>query len=407
MIYKLNKIIKFCFCILLFFGLFISWVSSCKNKKDNKPAPPSSQSNPLKEGDLNTIKLTEKAVERLGIKTVEVTSQDMNNSRFFSAEVIPAPGKMITVTAPVAGTFLSSQNGTQLVAGQQVAKGQQIGRLVILPSERDLLSVQADLAQKEIQHNTASEKLKRNKLLYEERAGSLRAVQEAEGELAAVAAQLKVARNRLQLLKGNTTQALADKMSTLNIEAPISGIIQKIYSSTSQVLATAAPIVDIVSLENLWIRVPVYAGDQDQVNAKQKAYVRGLSETGTSGDPVEAEPVSGPQTSDPLSTSVDLYYIITGTNKGNFRPGQKVSITLSFKATSTALVVPYAAILYDIQGGTWLYENTAPLTYIRRRVEISRVTDGMAILKQGPATGTKVVTDGAAELFGTEFGGGK
>ncbi|MCW3079196.1 efflux RND transporter periplasmic adaptor subunit [Segetibacter sp.] len=381
-------------------------VASCGGKKEEKPKPPATQSNPVKEGDLNTISLTDKAVERLGIKTFEVVDQFVGNSRAFSGEVVATPGKIITVTAPVAGQLMASRNGTQLAPGQQVTKGQQIARLVILPSERDLLSVQADVTQREIQYNTAVEKVKRNTLLFEEQAGSLRAKQEAEAELAGIAAQLRVARNRLQLLKGNTSQALADRMSTLNLEAPISGVIQKVYSSTSQVLATAAPIVDIVSLQTLWIRVPVYAGDEAQINARENAFVRGLSDAGSSDNAVVARPVTGPQTSDPLSTSIDLYYEVDN-SKGNFRPGQRISVTLPYKGTQSALVVPYSAILYDISGGTWVYENTAPRTFIRRRVNVSRVANGMAILQQGLAIGTKVVTDGAAELFGTEFGGGK
>ncbi len=72
-----------------------------------------------------------------------------------------------------------------------------------------------------------------------------------------------------------------------------------------------------------------------------------------------------------------------------------------------AMVIPYSAILYDIHGGTWVYENTSPNVFVRRRVELKNVQDGKAILIRGPAAGTKVVTVGAAEIFGTEFGGGK
>ena len=72
-----------------------------------------------------------------------------------------------------------------------------------------------------------------------------------------------------------------------------------------------------------------------------------------------------------------------------------------------ANVIPFSAILYDIHGGTWVYENPSPNTFIRKRVELKTVTDGKAILVRGPAPGTKIVTVGAAELFGTEFGGGK
>ena len=63
--------------------------------------------------------------------------------------------------------------------------------------------------------------------------------------------------------------------------------------------------------------------------------------------------------------------------------------------------------MYDIDGGTWVYVQKAPYTYVRQRVEVRYVENGRAILRRGPAPGTKVVTDGAEEVFGTEFGYGK
>jgi hypothetical protein len=65
------------------------------------------------------------------------------------------------------------------------------------------------------------------------------------------------------------------------------------------------------------------------------------------------------------------------------------------------------AVPHDIHGGTWVYENIAPQQYARRRVEVRRVVKSLAVLVRGPTVGAKVVTAGAAELFGTEFGTGK
>ena len=44
---------------------------------------------------------------------------------------------------------------------------------------------------------------------------------------------------------------------------------------------------------------------------------------------------------------------------------------------------------------------------MRRPVEVRDVVDRVAVLARGPAPGTRIVTAGAAELFGTEFGPGK
>ena len=82
-------------------------------------------------------------------------------------------------------------------------------------------------------------------------------------------------------------------------------------------------------------------------------------------------------------------------------------IAVALKSSEESLVVPWSAILHDLNGGTWVYENVSPQVYARRRVEVRLVMDGLAILTRGLAPGVKVVSVGAAEIFGTEFGTGK
>jgi RND family efflux transporter MFP subunit len=257
-----------------------------------------------------------------------------------------------------------------------------------------------------VQYNVAVEKLKRAEQLLKDKAGSLRVKQEAEAEVANVTAALRVAQARVELLKGNVSQGAADKLSTLTIESPISGVIQKVYSAPSQVVGPASPVFDIASLSPVWVRVAVYAGDLQSIEKKKPATVRSLSDFSGSENFAVASPVDGPTTADPLTSSADVFYSLA--NKEEiFRPGQKVSATIPLKQNQSVSVVPYSAILYDIHGGTWVYENPQPLVFIRRRVELDYVDQNLAVLKRGPASGTKVVTVGAAELFGTEFGGGK
>jgi RND family efflux transporter MFP subunit len=385
---------------ILLSAVLIYLMGCNSGKTETKPVSPASQSNPVKETELNTITLTEKAVQRLGIQTSAVVETSVSNSRLFSGEIVPVPGKMITVTAPVAGTLMAS--GNNITAGSKVVKGQQLFRLLIMPSE-NLISAQEELAQRQVQYNTSLEKVKRTSRMYEEKSGSLRAKQEAEAELAGINAQLRVARGRVELLRGNPSAATS-RLSTMNMEAPISGTVLKLYSSPSQVLSASAPIVDIVSLNPLWVRVPLYAGDESRIQNGGAAIIQNLS--GGSGNTMRAKAVTGPQTSDPLATSIDLFYEIDN-SKGDFRPGQKVSVTLPFSGTATGIIIPFSAIVYDIHGGTWVYTNPSPNTYVRQRVELQTVIDGKAVMTRGPKAGTKIVTVGAAELFGTEFGGGK
>jgi hypothetical protein len=69
-------------------------------------------------------------------------------------------------------------------------------------------------------------------------------------------------------------------------------------------------------------------------------------------------------------------------------------------------IVPYASVLYDLTGGTWIYVHTDPMTFVREAVKIDTIQGENAYLKDGPAPGTKVLAAGVPQVFGTEVGVG-
>jgi hypothetical protein len=71
--------------------------------------------------------------------------------------------------------------------------------------------------------------------------------------------------------------------------------------------------------------------------------------------------------------------------------------------TGVREVIPYSAVVYDTDGSTWTYANTAARTYVRQPITIAAIQGNVAVLSAGPPVGTAVVTVGAAELLGTEY----
>ena len=67
-------------------------------------------------------------------------------------------------------------------------------------------------------------------------------------------------------------------------------------------------------------------------------------------------------------------------------------------------VIPYAAVLYGLNGETWAYTNPEPLVFVRQSIVIDHIEGDSAFLSDGPDTGTAVVTIGVAELYGAEVG---
>ncbi len=65
-------------------------------------------------------------------------------------------------------------------------------------------------------------------------------------------------------------------------------------------------------------------------------------------------------------------------------------------------VIPYAAIIYDTEGATWVYLNPEPLTFVRHPITVDDIKGDQAFLSDPLPAGSAVVTVGVAELYGAE-----
>lgn len=77
------------------------------------------------------------------------------------------------------------------------------------------------------------------------------------------------------------------------------------------------------------------------------------------------------------------------------------------KGTPEKLEAPYNGLLYDANGGEWVFVSPATNVFVRAPVKVDSIVGEKVHYTKGPPAGTKIVTMGAAELFGIEFGVGK
>ena len=352
------------------------------------------------ESSLTTITLTADAEKRLGIETAAVEQKGVIRTRTVGGEVMAAGGAESTITAPFAGTLEASDANASV--GSTVRKGTTIFRLVpFAATERDA-RIEAERAVGEAtgRQEMAARKSERATKLAQDGAGSRRAAEEAQAELAVANAALKAARDRLTLASGgvNASGAIA-------LVAAYDGLLRAVHAGPGQTVAAGAPIADLVRLDTVWIRVPLYAGDIGNIDRSAAARVLPLGAGDTDAGSV-ARPIAAPPSADASTAAVDLHFSLANAG-GSLRPGQRVSVRLPLTGEASSLVVPQAALLHDAFGGTWVYEARGQHVFVRRRVSVIDMVGTMAVLDHGPAPGTRVVTAGAAELFGTEFGVGK
>jgi hypothetical protein len=80
--------------------------------------------------------------------------------------------------------------------------------------------------------------------------------------------------------------------------------------------------------------------------------------------------------------------------------------TVAVAGSGAHMSIPYAAVVYDAQGQTWAYVAQQPLVYQRAQITVQEIDGDVARISAGPASGSQVVTTGAAELYGAEIGVG-
>jgi hypothetical protein len=155
------------------------------------------------------------------------------------------------------------------------------------------------------------------------------------------------------------------------------------------------------------VRVALNRNDLGKVNRVQQARVVGMDHDESDlGDSADLDEVSTNTVGSDDEDEPNLQYTVKG-GKAKMVAGQRVFVELPLSGKVQRSVVPYEAVIYDLQGETWVYTNPAPLTYVRHQVKVDYIDGENAVLAQAPPMGTKVVSVGVAELFGTEFGIGK
>jgi len=298
------------------------------------------------EDTLARIVLAGEAEQRLGIAVVPVERRSLPRRRRTGGDVV------VPMRLPASG-------------GRAVVVGPALGAADRLRAADTLLAADEAVARARVDVQMANATLARAERVLRAEATSVRSVEEARARLAAAKVTLETAEARRKTLA----------------EATFGGG------------------------DSVWIRVPVWAGDVPRVARARPAMVAGLGESPGAVGRV-ATPVDGPRAGNADAATVDLFYAVDNRD-GALQSGERVVVTLELQEADDMLVAPWSAIVVDVHGGEWLYEQVAPHTFVRRRVQVRWVVDESAALASGPPPGTTVVASGAAELFGVEFGAGK
>jgi RND family efflux transporter MFP subunit len=374
----------------------------------SKPAPAANVAKVVKEESLTTVTLTEEAESRLGVRTAPVVRKEHRRSRFYGGEAMIPVGRSSVVSAPLSGAVKAPADGLKQI-GRSLKKGDTVLLLSPLLTPEARTTLAASTVDAEGQENNAKSQLEaatialeRARSLFQKEAGSRRSFDEAQATYDVVVKTLEAATARRAVLAKVAGEMQNGTAASFPIQAPDDGMLRNLSALPGQIVPAGGALFEIADLKTLWVRVPTPVGDLDELARDEPAKV-GLLTAPPSAALRSANPIAAPPTANALSGTVDLYYELPN-GDGSMVPGQRLGATLTLKGTREATTVPTGAVVYDIHGGSWVYELTAPRTYARRRVIVEYVNDGAAAVATSVAVGTPVVVEGALELFAAETG---
>jgi len=114
-------------------------------------------------------------------------------------------------------------------------------------------------------------------------------------------------------------------------------------------------------------------------------------------EPAVVEPIAG----------TDLNRVTLSERAAERLDVQTAKISDQQIAGETRLVAPYSAVIYGLNGETWVFTSPEPLVFVRAPIAIDYIEGDQVFLLDGPPAGTEVATVAVPELYGIDTGVGK
>jgi HlyD family secretion protein len=266
----------------------------------------------------------------------------------------------------------------------RAAKDAMDAQQAILDS-REKLYQEGAIAQKDV--NDARTNLSQARAQYETAKKRLEDLQSfaRDQELRAAAAQRDAARGRLQSADA--------QLGYSRITSPIDGVVTDLPYYAGETSPSGQAIVTVMDVSQVIARVHV-----SQADAAPLALGHEANLIGPGGAPIPGKIVQISPALDAASTTVEVW-VQAANQDGKLRPGTSLRVEMIAKTVPNALVIPQSAVVTSPSGGTFAMVIDNDNKPHRRKITVGIRDGGKAQITDGLASGQRVATTGAFELF--------
>lgn len=371
-------------------------------REEDRSTGESSEGEALRSGE---VRMAVEAQQAIGLRTSPVEKRSLDETLALTGWFVAVPSNEVVIKATTAGFITAAPttgNDPFPMLGAKVERDKTLAALHVFLSPQEqaqLIALKEDadaaMEQAQVTVRLVGDQLERYRTAKDSINGS-RLIELQEMYDKAQAAY-REAKDKLPYLPSEPYRTKLG-LQPVDLESPISGSITAIHVAAHQFVAAGDPLWTVSDWSQLWLRVPVFEADWPRINdlASAQFSLPGLAAT------YSAIPVATPQPSDAARRTIDRFYRVDNPT-GTWRPGQAVAVALPTKAASDRLVVPFSAVLWDAQGGTWLYLRAGDDEFRRQRVELGRRIGDDVVIERGLSAKNEAVVTGAQSLYGEEF----
>lgn len=402
----MNKIFKIMMGILV-----LSTVLQCKSnsKADQEGDNPEQEEHSHEDG---TVSFTEEQMKAVGI-TLGTIERKQLTSALKANGILKVPNQnKATINSLYSGTVTK----IMIEPGFQVKKGQTIAVI----NNPELIEVQGQYLNMIAQVTQAEQEVKRQKMLFEGKAGALKNLQAAEASLKTLQNTKAIYAGQIRAMGINPNLLSPDKMiSELAVRSPISGTVSKVGVEMGAFIGTASLIAEVIDNSQLHLDLFVYEQDLPKLHKGQTIH---FTLTNYPGREYDAEIFSLGNTFEDESKAVSIHARVLG-DKTGLIDGMNVTAIISLEA-ATVTAVPTEAIVSD-QGRDYIFirehsatgddhghdekgdgdehddhaDHPSPEVYVFRKILVARGTSDIGyteitLLDEIPE-GAQIVTGGA------------
>jgi len=219
------------------------------------------------------LMLTPDQVEMAGIETGKMETHEMGSTLECSGRIEVPPESIADVTVPVGGLVKSCPRhpGDYVTAGQ----------LIAVLEHPDYIKMQQEFLETRSQWEYFKEDFKRQGELTIENATSLKTMQQAQASFRSIEVKMFALRNQLKLIGINADSLNIENISsTVNIAAPISGIITRIFVNIGKYVGPEQMVCEILSKANLYLQLFIYEKDIHRISKGQPIEFSLISDPG-------------------------------------------------------------------------------------------------------------------------------